>query len=143
MAATQARRRLVIDTHWLLDLWLFEDPRAQALGSALVQGQVDWLASDAMRQELARVLDYPALQRVRQARGLTSADMLARFDQYACLQPAPPASPWRCLDPDDQMFIDLACAHRADLLSRDRAVLALASAMAKTGLRVSAEWSAI
>lgn len=138
--ADSAPRRLVIDTHWLLDLWLFEDPRARALATALDQGAVIWLASLTMRQEVARVLDYPALQRVRQARGMTAAALLARFDQHARLQPEPPASPWRCRDPDDQVFIDLAWAHQAHLLSRDRAVLALAPVMARAGLQVSAHW---
>ncbi len=133
---------VVIDTHWLLDLWLFDDARARALGAALAQGQVGWLATGTMRQELARVLDYPALQRVRQARGVGADAVLARFDQHARPQPEPPPSAWRCRDPDDQVFIDLAWAHRAHLLSRDRAVLALAPAMARSGLRASAEWPA-
>lgn len=140
--AAPVSRLLVIDTHWLLDLWLFHDPRAQALDTALAVGQVRWLACAAMRDELARVLNYPALQRAREARGLGADAVLARFDRHACLQPHPPASPWRCRDPDDQVFIDLAWAHQAHLLSRDRAVLALSAGMGRSGLLVSADWPA-
>jgi predicted nucleic acid-binding protein len=35
-------------------------------------------------------------------------------------------APLRCADPDDQKFIDLAVQHKAQLLSKDRAVLCMA-----------------
>jgi len=135
-----APRRLVIDTHWVLDLWVFHDVRAHALRKALEDGQVQWLACGPMRAELERVLDYPAVLRWRQAQDLTAAAVLARFEHHARMQPLPAASPWRCRDPDDQVFIDLACAQQADLLSRDRAVRALAPALARAGVQVRADW---
>jgi predicted nucleic acid-binding protein len=137
-----APQRLVIDTHWLLDLWVFQDARAQALRQALAGQRLQWLACAPMRAELARVLDYPAVSRWRLARGQSVAEVLDCFDTHAQMQALPPPCRWRCRDPDDQVFIDLAWAHQAHLLSRDRAVRALAPALARAGLHVSADWPA-
>ena len=54
---------LVLDTNIVLDLWWFEDPRVEPLQMAVQSGQVRWLATDAMREELQRVLTYPHLTR--------------------------------------------------------------------------------
>ena len=40
-----------------------------------------------------------------------------------------------CKDPDDQKFIDLAVAHGATLLSKDRAVLALKKRLERLDVR--------
>ena len=45
----------------------------------------------------------------------------------------------RCRDPDDQMFIDLAVAHRAQLLSKDALVLRLARRLRPLGVVVGPE----
>ena len=45
----------------------------------------------------------------------------------------------RCRDPDDQMFIDLAVAHRAQLLSKDALVLRLARRLLPLGVVVGPE----
>jgi predicted nucleic acid-binding protein len=47
------------------------------------------------------------------------------FDRHAHLVTAPARAALRCADPDDQKFIDLAVAHQAPLLSKDRAVLSM------------------
>ena len=54
--------------------------------------------------------------------------VLASMDAWATWADAAPRHPSvHCADPDDQMFIDLAAAHRAAwLFSRDRALLDLA-----------------
>jgi predicted nucleic acid-binding protein len=142
---------LVIDTHWALDLWAFDDPRAAALRAAIAAGQVRWLACAAMRAELARVLAYPRIAAFLARRAaitgqpidVTAQQTLAAFDRHAQLQADPPAASPRCRDPDDQIFIDLAVAHRAMLLSRDRAVLALARSLRAHGVRAQAEWPAL
>ena len=141
---------LVIDTHWTLDLWAFGDPRAAALRAAIESAQVRCLACAAMRDELARVLTYPRIAAFLARRtALTGCaperamqQTLAAFDRHARLQAAPPAALPRCRDPDDQIFIDLAAAQRAVLLSRDRAVLALARPLRAHGVCVQAEWLA-
>jgi predicted nucleic acid-binding protein len=42
-----------------------------------------------------------------------------------------------CKDADDQKFIDLAAAHRAQLLSKDKAVLCMARRLKTLGVAVS------
>lgn len=116
---------VVLDTNIVLDLLLFADPSTAALQVALKAGQCTWLSTRAMRDELVRVLDYPALAAPMATRGLHADGVLARFDQTSTLQPVPPACPVRCSDKDDQGFIDLAVAHGAALLSKDKAVLRL------------------
>jgi predicted nucleic acid-binding protein len=143
-------RPLVIDTHWALDLWAFGDPRATDLRAAIAAGQVHWLACAAMRAELARVLAYPRIVAALTKRAAVTQcpppraaqHALAAFDRHARLLADPPAAPLRCRDSDDQIFIDLAVAQRAALLSRDRAVLALARALHLRGVCVHAQWPA-
>ncbi|GAB2607714.1 hypothetical protein GCM10027034_46200 [Ramlibacter solisilvae] len=118
-------RQLVLDTNVVLDLFVFDDQAARALHQRLHAGEVKWLATAAMREELARVLVYPQIAARLAAGGLGAEGVLAQFDRFACLAEAPQAAPVACTDGDDQKFIDLAVAHRATLLSKDAAVLKL------------------
>ena len=131
---------VVIDTNWVLDLCVFHDPRAQALRAALEAGQVRWLMCPAMTTEWERVLDYPALQR-RWARDpqarATAQSWLATHAQRV---PTALACGVACRDPDDQMFLNLAAAHRATLLSKDHHVLACRKRLATLGVLVSSAW---
>ena len=128
-------RPLVIDTNVTLDLLLFADPRTVPLGAALAQGEVTWIATAAMREELRLVLDYPNLRTRLEATGREAADVLGAFDAGARLvEAAAPGCGPRCRDEDDQKFIDLAVAHRALLLSKDLAVLKLRRALAPLGV---------
>ncbi len=125
---------VVIDTNVVLDLFVFDDPACVALRAALTEGRADWLASEAMRDELQRVLDYPHIARRLDPSG--PAAVLAAFDRHARrVEPAPKAA-FTCRDPDDQRFIDLAVAHQATLLSKDAQVLALTRRLARVGVRV-------
>ncbi|MBQ9579442.1 MAG: PIN domain-containing protein, partial [Ottowia sp.] len=99
---------VVIDTNWVLDAWVFADARATALQLAVEAGRVRWLATAAMRDELARVLDYPAVALRLARRGMSAAEALALFDALAQVLPAAPRAPVVCRDADDQPFIDLA-----------------------------------
>jgi predicted nucleic acid-binding protein len=47
-----------------------------------------------------------------------------------------------CKDPDDQVFIDLAVARGALLLSKDRAVLVMRKRLAARGVVVRSDWAA-
>ena len=149
---------VVIDTNVVLDLLVFDDPGCAALRTALAAGGLRWLATDAMRAELARVLGYPLIvarmeknarrddrqgpqsQSQSRAEGAPgrrdAASVLAAFD--AQVQRVAPAAraPCVCRDPDDQIFIDLAVAHRAQLVSKDRAVQALRKRLALLGVEV-------
>ncbi len=123
--------RLVLDTNIVLDLLVFADPLAQPLWQGLRGGELRWIATAAMREELARVLAYPKLAaRVDLQRGGAGL-VLDDFDRHARVLDAPPRAAVTCADPDDQKFIDLAVAHRCTLLSKDREVLRLRKHLAR------------
>lgn len=128
---------LVLDTNIVLDLLVFDDPVARALRQALDGGTVEWLATPAMRDELERVLAYSHILARLLAPNTTRVCVLAQFDQFSRTVAVPPGATIRCSDTDDQMFIDLAVAHRASLLSKDRAVLSLHKRLAGLGVRAS------
>jgi len=62
-SATAVSTAVVLDTNIVLDLWVFQDPAAAALFQALESGATRWWATSPMRDELARVLDYPHIQK--------------------------------------------------------------------------------
>lgn len=129
---------VVIDTNVALDLLVFDDPAQAALTEALAAGALEWIATAAMRDELARVLGYPLIARRLQSGGLQADAVLAAFDaRTRRIDELPPRAPCVCSDPDDQVFIDLAVAHGARLLSKDRAVLSMRKRLAARGVAVS------
>ena len=128
---------IVIDTNIVLDLFVFDDPGARHLHKSLLTRALQWLATAPMRDELADVLERSLIAQRLQLRGTVAADVLDQFDQHSRLLPQPCMSDLRCRDPDDQMFIDLALAHRAMLLSKDRQVLRLRRALLARGVVAS------
>jgi predicted nucleic acid-binding protein len=128
---------LVLDTNIALDLLVFDDPACAPLRAALAESELHWIATEAMRAELARVLGYPLIAARLARLSRTPAQVLAGFDAAARQVEAPGAAPCRCDDPDDQVLIDLAVAHRACLLSKDRAVLAMRRPLAALGVQVA------
>lgn len=135
MEAAQ-RRRLVLDTNVVLDLLVFDDPRVADLRATLESGAGDWLITPPMRDEFERVLAYPRIARHLRSRGFCIDALLLRFDRLSHVRTVAARSPVHCNDTDDQMFIDLAVAHRADLLSKDLAVLRLRKRLAILGVSV-------
>jgi len=128
---------VVLDTNAVLDWLVFRHASCIRWDARFADGSVRWLATPAMRDELAHVL----------GRGVASAwapDLEALWtvwDRWATPIEAgtlvPPASRPRCTDADDQKFVDLALAHRARwLVSRDRAVLKLARRVRPLGLEI-------
>ena len=129
---------VVLDTNIVLDLLVFDDPERAPLAAALAAGELRWLATAAMREEFERVLGYPLIVSRLAAIGRQAADVLAAFDARAQLiDGVPTRAPCVCSDPDDQIFIDLAVAHGARLLSKDRAVLSMHKRLAAHGVAVS------
>jgi putative PIN family toxin of toxin-antitoxin system len=130
-------RTFVLDTNIVLDLFVFADPAVRELHGELTAGRARWIATSPMRDELERVLSYPHLAAQMATRGVRTDDVLGRFD--ACVTPCEPAqaAKARCKDEDDQKFIDLAVAHRASLISKDAAVLALKKQLALLGIHVN------
>ena len=126
-------RPLVLDTNIVLDAFVFADAAAQPLLSALESRAVRWLATQAMREELARVLDYPQIAKRRVFYGLEVEAVLGRFDAHVQLTQEAPRAPVRCADEDDQKFIDLAVAHQALLVSKDAEVLKMKNRLLRLG----------
>ncbi len=137
--------RIVLDTNVVLDALLFRDAHSKRLNDLLDAGRLHWVASEAMRTELAHVLSRPAFNawRDREAAVWTRWAQTCRLAEPRPLSGA--ALRLRCTDRDDQMFIDLAlgCGARW-LLSRDRAVLKLAKRARPLGLDIltPAVWAA-
>ena len=123
--AGDAPRTVVLDTNIVLDLFIFADPQVAAIRTLLAGGRLRWIATQVMRDELERVLDYAHLQPRMQFYGVTAQDVLAAFDAGAQRADVAPRAPWACKDTDDQKFIDLAVAHRTILVSKDKAVLCM------------------
>jgi len=134
----QAGDRVVLDTNIVLDLFVFRDAAALPVLQALQSGRLDWLATPAMRIELERVLAYPQVAPRLVFYKLAPADVLAAFDRHVRLVDAAAKAPVTCSDPDDQIFIDLAVAHQAWLLSKDQAVLSMQKRLLALGTRAQA-----
>ena len=134
--------QLVLDTNVVLDLLVFGDPRARPLSEGLQSGQLNWIATVPMREELARVLAYPKVApRVAFHRG-DPDHVLADFDRHVQLVEVPAKAAVTCGDPDDQKFIDLAVAHRCTLLSKDHEVLRMRKRLERLAVRAMAQFPA-
>jgi putative PIN family toxin of toxin-antitoxin system len=133
---------VVIDTNIVLDLFVFDDDAAQPLRRAVEDGSATWLATLPMRVELERVLGYPQIVPRLAFYALRAGDVLAAFDRHARLVEPALRAPFVCKDADDQIFIDLAVAHGASLVSKDRAVLALARRLRTLGVSTVKCWAA-
>ena len=128
--------RVVLDTNILLDAFVFDDPAARPLKSALAGHQLEWIATKAMRDELVRVLAYPKIVPRMLFYQVSAAHVLAQFDGQATLVDTAPKAGVTCRDPDDQMFIDLAVSHQALLLSKDQAVLCMQKRLLSLSVKV-------
>ena len=128
---------IVLDTNVVLDWLVFGNPSSVPLAAAIMDKQVRWIATAAMRGELTEVLR----RGLAAAHGVDVGAMLTTWDACAepCAEPARSAfsDVLRCTDADDQKFLDLARATGARwLLSRDRAVLRLARRAASLGITI-------
>ena len=124
-APGEPARPVVVDTNVALDLLIFSDPRTAALRTLLAQGRLDWIATQVMRDELERGLAYPHIVSRMDFYRVDAAQVLAAFDAQARLVDIAPRVAYVCKDADDQKFIDLAAAHCAILLSKDKAVICM------------------
>jgi predicted nucleic acid-binding protein len=136
-ADAQAPVRRVLDTNIVLDLWVFDEPKAAALRNSVETGASGWIATAAMREELARVLAYPQIVKRLTARALPADTVLAHFDRHAQLQPDAPKAPYACKDADDQKFIDLAVKYTAALHSKDAQVLCMKKRLERCGVTLN------
>ncbi|OIQ91576.1 hypothetical protein GALL_265140 [mine drainage metagenome] len=136
-ARSENRPRWVLDTNVVLDWLIFDDAAMRAPGASLQDGLALWIATAAMREEALEV----AARAVFSKRGPANAlcDRVAQgYARYAQHIASTAPSSLICADPDDQMFIDLALQQEAQwLLTRDKALLALASPALARGLRIA------
>lgn len=116
---------IVLDTNIVLDLFVFDEPAVLPLKDALQTRQLQWIATPAMREELARVLAYKQIVPRLAYYQRSAADVLADFDRLVKVMDTAPKAPVTCKDADDQQFIDLAVARKTPLLSKDHAVLCM------------------
>ena len=129
----EAPIKVVIDTQVIMDWLVFKNPGVMPLFQAIQTKELSWIGLPAMKAELLHVL----------GRGIAStynpnlAWIEQAFTQWCQLIEREPLPAIRlvCKDKDDQMFIDLALAEKTSyLISKDRAVLALAKRARRVGL---------
>ena len=137
MVAGAAVEPIVIDTNIILDLFVFGDPATAPLRQQLDAGTLGWVATQPMRDELERVLAYPQIVPRMDFYGRSAAEVLGHFDRLVRLVDVVPKASATCKDADDQKFIDLAVAHRARLLSKDRAVICIKKRLLALGVLAS------
>ena len=129
-----SKQRIVLDTNIVLDVFVFNDAAALPLRRALDAGQLEWLATQPMRDELARVLAYPQIVPRLAFYKLTDKDVLSGFDRHTQLVEVAPKASVTCSDADDQKFIDLAVTHKTWLLSKDKAVISMSKRLLAQGV---------
>jgi predicted nucleic acid-binding protein len=124
------RPRLVLDTNTVLALWMFRDPKLDALREWIEAGKCRLYSRGDALEELRRVLAYRQF-------GLDEAAQVAMHTRYrsrlAPWSPPPDAETERristtprCRDEDDQKFLEIAHTLGAThLLTRDKALLRL------------------
>jgi len=137
----------VLDTNVVLDVFVFQDPATEPLRQALNNPNWYWIASVPMRDELVRVLDYPQIARRMSAvsppkkpecaHAMCADAVLRQFDTLVHILPIAVKASVTCKDPDDQKFIDLAVAHQALLLSKDKAVLCMKKRLLALGVKAN------
>ncbi|HKO87081.1 MAG TPA: putative toxin-antitoxin system toxin component, PIN family, partial [Burkholderiales bacterium] len=109
---------VVLDTNVLVSLLIFEDERFDCLKAAWGQQRIQVFSNDAVRQELARVLQYPAFV------GRTDPEqVLAFYDGHVLSGDAIAGALPLCRDPDDQKFIALAAGTASFLITDDKQLL--------------------
>ena len=123
-----AKMRLVLDTQVWIDWLVFEDPSTLPLRASLAKNHAEIFINASCATELARVLGYPLGRRSLDAPA-QAACLQQCFAVSTRIEPDLPSlqEPLPvCRDPDDQKFLQLAAAARADcLVTRDRALLEL------------------
>ncbi len=133
--AAEGRRTVILDTNIVLDTFVFNDPAAKPLRSALEAGTLQWITTAPMREELERVLAYPKIIKRLAYYEIQATDVLKQFDTRVQIVAVAAKAPIVCKDPDDQKFIDLAVTHQALVLSKDNAVLCMKKRLLALGAK--------
>lgn len=135
-------KTVIFDTNVLLDIFVFNDFRAIHIRAALVDKQINALATPKTIEEFADVISRPlfSLDQSTQGQILNEWRKLATIIEDETLISAP----WKCQDPDDQVFLDLAHTSKpCVLLSKDNELLKLAKKAAVESILISADYSTV
>ena len=115
------RMRLVIDTQVWLDWLVFGDASVAPLRAEIQARHAEVVIDAACLAELERVLAYPLKRSVDVEACVAACLRIAMKVQCEAPRELPV-----CRDPDDQKFLELAAAAKADcLVTRDRELLRL------------------
>ena len=123
--------RLVLDTNVWLDWLVFDDSVMAPLKAAVAGGRAQIFIDAVCAGELAAVLAYPLRKQIlgvdAQAACIAECRRVTHNLTSENRVDAPTAEPLpKCRDADDQKFLELAGACRADfLVTRDRLLLEL------------------
>jgi putative PIN family toxin of toxin-antitoxin system len=132
---------VVLDTNILLDIFVFDDERATHLKQAILTGSIIAIASEKTFLELADVISRPLFKLDETVQISILAQWKSITQQYDDSNLS--SGPWKCQDPDDQIFLDLAYQLRpAILISKDNAVLRLASRAAQENVLITSDYNA-
>lgn len=133
-------KSVVLDTNILLDIFVFNDERAANLKEVLLNGGISAAASQRTLLEFADVISRPLfeLDEATQAVILGHWQSMAQLHDDSNLSPAP----WKCQDPDDQVFLDLAYRLRPSILiSKDNSLLCIASRAAQEDILITSDYN--
>jgi len=135
-------KTVIFDTNVLLDLFIFNDFRVLHIKQALIERQLDALASQQTLAEFTEVISRPlfSLDQSAQEKIVQEWQSLAHMiDENKII-----SAPWQCRDNDDQIFLDLAYTGKpCVLLSKDNEVLKLASGAANEGVLITADYTSL
>ena len=123
-------KRVVLDTNIWLDWLVFRDPGMSYLKLAVEEHRAEIFIDAACEAELERVLAYDLAKHTLDAEAraacLAECRRIAKRVDTAAPEAERKLLP-RCADPDDQKFLELALAARADVLvTKDHKLLELA-----------------
>ena len=130
--------RVVLDTNILLDLFYFQDIRVQALYASLKNQKIIAYTCEAIWQEFEDVLQRPTFDRSPAEIAILRAENAAYFEWYT---PEKNSSGIKCIDPDDQIFIELSVEIAPCLLiTKDKDLLRLKKRLEKVQVQTLKEF---
>lgn len=134
-------KSVVLDTNILLDIFVFNDLRAADLKQIILTGDIQSIASQKTLAELVDVISRPLFELSQE----TQSEILEQWHSVISLidDSNLASAPWKCQDEDDQIFLDLAYQLRPTILiSKDNAVLQLASCAAQERILITSDYNA-
>ena len=134
-------KSVVLDTNILLDIFVFNDLKAADLKQAILTGDIRPIASQKTLAELVDVISRSLFKLSQE----TQSEILEQWNSVISLidDSILVSAPWKCQDQDDQIFLDLAYQLRpAILISKDNAVLQLASRAAQEHILITSDYNA-